>query len=169
MVSLTLKQISQRLELLAKSHQQINTVFVGNIGDFEAANKGNLYPACVIELKQTFNPDLATRKATYNFTIGFFDLLDLADNSRNNELELKSDLASISLDFLAMINDYPYLQDWQVPETLSGRIGEFKLNDVCVGVYFDLPISAFYDGNRCQVQQENRKYLISLLITLLNK
>jgi len=28
-------------------------------------------------------------------------------------------------------------------------------NDVCVGVYFDLPISAFYDGNRCQVPANN--------------
>jgi len=140
MVSLTLKQITQRLKLLAQSHEQINTVFVGNITDFLAA-KDVAYPACVIELKPTFTPDLASRRATYNFTIGFFDLLDSADNSLSNETEIQSDLSSISLDFVAMINDYPYIQDWQIPETLTGRIARFELADICVGVYFDLPIA----------------------------
>lgn len=150
MVSLTLKQITQRLQLLANSHEQINTVFVGNVDAFLAA-KDVVYPACVIELKPTFTPDLQNRKATYNFTVGFFDLLDSADNSLSNETEIQSDLSSISLDFVAMINDYPYLQDWVVPETLTGRIANFQLADICVGVYFDLPISAHFDGNRCQV------------------
>jgi len=153
-MELTLKQIASRLESLAKSHRQINTVFVGDIEDFLTTTADIIYPACVISIMPESSIDIANFKHQYNIKMQFYDLLQLADNSIANQLELQSDLSSLAGDLVAMINYEEYLQDWQVPESYTLRIADFQLSDVCVGVYFDLPVAAFYATDRCQVPAE---------------
>lgn len=152
---LTLKQIATRLESLAKAHRQINTVFVGDLEDFlSVTNADAIYPACVISIMPESNIDVVNHAFRFNFRVQFYDLLNLANKSQSNELELQSDLSSIAGDFIAMLNYNEYLRDWQVPENYTLRISTYQLADVCVGVYFDLPIAAMYVADRCQVPTE---------------
>ena len=152
MQQLTLKQITTRLESLAKAHRQINTVFIGDLDDFLSTNNADaIYPACVITVMNDSTVDVANMAFKYSFRIQFFDLLNVAKDSQLNELELQSDLASIAGDFIAMLNYNEYLHSWQVPDTYTLKIASYQLQDVCVGCYFDLPISAFYLTDRCQV------------------
>lgn len=150
-MELTLKQITERLKSLAKSHRQINTVFVGDIDDFLTTSPDIVYPACIISIMPESSIDITNREHKYNIKIQLYDLLQLADKSVENELDLQSDLSSIAGDFIAMINFNDYLQDWNVPENYTLRVANFQLSDVCAGVYFDLPVSAFYIADRCQI------------------
>ena len=149
-MQLTLKQIITRLESLAKSHLQINSVFVGDLNDL-LSNKDVVYPACVIEVAENNLIDIPNKVQRHGFRVHFFDLLNVASQSQSNELDVQSDLTSIAGDFIAMINYNEYLQDWQTPDTYNLQLGTFRLSDVCVGVFFDLPIGAFYLADRCQV------------------
>lgn len=150
-MQLTLKQIIKRLKILTESHGQINTVFVGDLEDFLTTSKDVIYPACVISVSNDSVVDLVNREYRYNITIQLYDLLQIADKSQQNELDLQSDLSSIAGDLIAMINYNEYLQDWIVPENYNLTVSNFQLSDVCVGVVFDCPISSFYLADRCQI------------------
>lgn len=147
-MGLTLKQVKTRLESLANSHRQINTVKF--VGYDEALDDADLvYPACVIELLEDNKISLADRYTYFRFKIYFFDLLDIG--TLNNEFEIKSDLASIAQDYLAMLNFSDYQFDWGISSDYNLKIANYQLQDLCAGVYVDVQIGVLFDANRCQV------------------
>lgn len=149
-MGLTLGQVLRRLESLARSHKQINTVLVVDYD--EALDQQTLvYPACVIELqKDGHKVSLQEKLTTYRIKVYFFDLLDTATNSLENEIDIKSELSSIAQDFHAMLGYHEYQYDWVIGAA-NFSIANYQLLDLCVGASIDLGIGTWYDGNRCQV------------------
>lgn len=149
-MGLTLIQVKTRLESLANSHRQLNTVkFVGYDEALDGADL--VYPACVIELQKDNKVSLTDRYTYFRFKIYFFDLIDVASNSLNNEYEVKSDLASIAQDYLAMLNFTDYQFDWGISSDYNLSIANYQLQDLCAGVYVEVQIGVLFDANRCQV------------------
>lgn len=153
-MALSLKQIITRLEILAQSHKQVNHVFVGDIDEL-LDEPSTLYPKCLIELQNTGTVDLSNRVTNYTFRVAFFDLLDIAKDSLNNQFEVKSDLASIAQDFIAMVNFTDYQYDMLINPISNLTVATYQLQDLCAGVYVDITIGTFFDANRCQVPATN--------------
>jgi len=148
--TLTLKQILDRLQGLALSHKQINHYFCGSFNEF-LDGSDVVYPACFAELNQTSSISLVDRRATYSFTFYFFDLMDIADRSLQNEFEVKSDMASVAMDFLAMLNYFGFQHSWEIGEEYPMQIKDYQLQDLTCGVSVTVDISSRFDANKCQV------------------
>jgi len=152
-MALTLNQIKTRLESLARSHNQINTTrFVGI--DEALDDSDIIYPACIIELQENNRIELSQRHIVFNFKIYFFDLLNVASKSLDNEFDALSDLSLIAADYLAMLNFGEYLigeNSWDISLDNNMKLSTFELQDICAGVSLDVAVSTRYDANRCQV------------------
>jgi hypothetical protein len=147
---MTLKATLARLEQIALSHRQINHFFIGDFEQF--ANNGDInYPACFCELKPTGQISKTDHYCYYNFTIYFFDLLDISVDSGNNENDITSDLSSIAQDYVALLNYTEFQNDWGVSVDNAMNIAKYQLADLTVGVSVDITIGTIFDNNRCQV------------------
>ena len=148
-MSITLKQILTRIEELAQSHKQINHFFVGGADEF-LDQEDVVYPALFCELQQDGNVSLTNRVCQYNFKFYFLDLIDVADRSLNNQWEIKSDMASVASDFMALIYDQTFT-DWEINQDFAMNVVEWELQDLTAGVVVDVSIGSRFDANRCQV------------------
>jgi len=157
--SLTLKQTITRIEALANSHKQINHVFLGSFDEF-LDGEDVVYPAMFGELNQTSKISLTNRLATYSFTFYFFDLLDIADRSLQNEFEVKSDMASVAFDFLAMLNYFGFQYSWEIGTEYPMQIKDYQLQDLTAGVSVRVDISTKFDANKCQVPIDEGNFLL---------
>lgn len=153
--SLTLNQVKTRMVSLAQSHRQIRTVrFV----DYdEALDDGDVeYPLMVIELQPDSNKlALSERLMKYRFKIYVFDLINVAEQSLENEYEVKSDLVSIMMDYHAMLWFTEYQDDWVITEDANVKIANYQLQDLAGGVEMELEVGTLYDANRCQVPADD--------------
>lgn len=148
--NLTLKQIVKRIEDLALSHKQINHFYEGAFDEF-MDSPDITYPACFAELNTNSKISLANRRATYTFTFHFFDLLDIANRSLRNEFEVKSDMMSVALDFIAMLNYHGFEYSWEIGTSYQLEIGTYKFTDLTAGVSVRVDISSKFDANLCRV------------------
>jgi hypothetical protein len=148
--SLTLKQIVERIQDLALSHKQINHFFIGNFDEF-LDGPDVVYPALFAELDRSGVVSLPDRLCTYSFTFHLFDLMDIANRSLQNEFEIKSDMVSIAMDFLAMLNYFGFQNSWIISEDYNMSIRDYQLEDLTGGVSIKVDISSKFDANRCQV------------------
>lgn len=156
---LTLKQVIARIEALANAHKQINHVFLGSFDEF-LDGEDVVYPAMFGELNQTSSISLTERLATYSFTFYFFDLLDTADRSLANEFEVKSDMASVALDYLAMLNYFGFQHSWEIGTDYALQIKDYQLQDLTAGVSIKVDISTRFDANKCQVPLVDSNFLL---------
>lgn len=147
---LTLKQVIARIEGLANSHKQINHFFLGNFDEF-LDGPDVVYPACFAELEKSGVISLDDRSCTYSFRFYFFDLIDIANESLANEWEVKSDMVSVAMDFLAMLNYFGFQYSWEISEDYPLQIKDYQLQDLTAGVSIKVDISTKFDANRCQV------------------
>lgn len=150
-MSLTLNQVITRLESLAGSHKQINTVFTGAISEFMSADR--VYPCCFIEQQKQFSISKADKQVYYTFRFHFLDLMDVSANATENEFEIKSDMAYVAIDYMAMLEYNDYLQgedSWSI-QFNTGEIVDYKLHDVAAGAMIEVRVGVRYLSDRCQV------------------
>lgn len=142
---LTLNQKVKRLEALASSQKQINSVYVGDIVYFLTAHKRS-YPACAIEVGN-MTAARSTHQHMTTFTIWYVDMLDLANG---NEIDLISDLSEMAKDMIAMIN-YNGFIDWFPQADIQMSVFTEQMQDYNVAVAFDITIGSLFLADRCQV------------------
>lgn len=156
-MALTLKQIVTRLETLALSHRQINHFFIGSADEFLDSSDVT-YPACFCELNNNSNISLTDCKWNFNFTFHFFDQMDIANNSLQNEWEVKSDMVAVAQDYIAMLNYTGYQEDWEIGMDYQMQIRDYQLQDLVAGVSIGVTIGVRYDANRCQVPADDVEF-----------
>ena len=149
MSSLTLNQVITRLETIGRSHKQIKECRTGDTlvflkgGDLE-------YPACLIELL----PGVISRtekKSGLEFSIKLCDLINLAEDSKENEIEVQSDLLSIAEDLISMYCDPQYQDTWTVVAEVPFEFQYEQLKDYVSALSMTVTIWKRFDANRCQV------------------
>jgi len=145
---MTLNQVIKRIELLALSHKQINTFFIGEVDEF--LQEDVKYPALFCEIKPG-KISKAEKQTTFNFTFYLLDLLAVSSNAMANEWEIKSDMTSIAEDMLAMMDSNDYSDTWTISTTSSLEFHDFKLHDLCSGVSLPVSVSVRFFSDRCQV------------------
>lgn len=156
----TLKQVVKRIQDLAISHKQVNHFFFGKFDQF-LDNGDIIYPACFSEIDQNGGTiSLTDRLVKYSFSFYFFDLIDIADRSLLNEWEVKSDMVSIALDFLAMLNYVGFQHSWEISQNYRLSIKDYELQDLTAGVSVTLEIGTRFDANKCQAVIETGNFLL---------
>lgn len=146
---LTLNQVVARMELLARSHRQINDFRFGDVVDSLALNDVT-YPLCLVDMNrgEISKGDL---KTYFDFEIWLCDLSDVATNSQANGLELMSDLTQIAEDYRAMLGYTGFQDDWYISESSPVEYFKEKFEDIVVAVKFDVRIGVKYASDRCSV------------------
>jgi hypothetical protein len=157
--SLTLKQVVARIGALATSHKQVNHFFIGNFDEF-LDGPDVTYPACFAELDRNGVVSLTDRLCKYSFTFHFFDLMDIANNALQNEFEIKSDMLSVAMDFLAMLNYFGFQHSWEIAEEYDLTIRDYQLQDLTAGVSINVEIGVRFDANKCQAVVDIGNFLL---------
>lgn len=145
---MTLNQVIQRIKAIALAHKQIKRCEYGEIADI-LVDKKDLYALLWIT-DNGLSISTAGRVTSYPFRMFFVDLVNVAENSESNQLDVQSDMVSVAQDIIAKMN-YSEYSDWKVESLSPGRLLFDEENDVVAGVTLDITISTIYIQDVCEV------------------
>ena len=155
-MALTLNQIIQRFRSLSLSHRQINHFYFGDKWEFDA-NDDITYAGCFVE-SQPGNYDILSKTQRHNFRVSFYDRVGVSEDTEGNETEVLSDMRSVALDFIAMLNNPLYQYDWVITDTGSIIDETEQLGDMVAGVSVDLGIEVPFLVDSCQVPADDTEF-----------
>jgi hypothetical protein len=139
---LTLNQTIKQIRDIALSHDQINTVYFGDVWEF-LAQSDNVYPAMFYSLTGS---NISGKNLAMNFSLFFLDR-QLQDES--NETDVLSDQLLVAQDIFAMIS-YPKF-DWEIDQNVNIEFFTENEKDYLAGVKFDIVLNYPIINDRCQV------------------
>jgi hypothetical protein len=139
---LTLNQTIKLIREIALSHDQINTVYFGDVWEF-LAQSDNVYPAMFYSLTGS---SISGKNLAMDFSLFFLDR-QLQDET--NETDVLSDQLLIAQDIFAMFN-YPKF-DWEIDTDVSIEFFTENEKDYLAGVKFDITLNYPMLNDRCQV------------------
>lgn len=147
---MTYNQIISRLEKIALAHKQVRTFKRGLVQDF-LTDKTTKYAAIFLQ-ETTGTLSVSNHAATFNFRIWFLDLVHVSQSTKENELDVVSDMISVALDYIATLAN-PNYNDWKISTSLLQTIVEND-NDLNAGCFVDISISVMYSQNVCIIPSE---------------
>lgn len=139
---LTLNQTIKLISDLGSAHEQINTVYFGDVWEF-LAQTDNIYPAMFYTLTGS---SISGKQLNLDFSLFFLDR-QLQDES--NENEVLSDQLLIAQDIISMMR-YPKF-DWEISDQVTMEFFTEKEEDYLAGVKADLTVTFPMLSDRCQV------------------
>ena len=139
---LTLNQTVKLIRDIALSHNQINTVYFGDVWEF-LAQTDNTYPAMFYSLTGS---SISGKTLGMDFSLFFLDR-QLQDET--NETDVLSDQLLIAQDIFAMMR-YPKF-DWKIDENVNIEFFTENEKDYLSGVKIDITINYPMLTDRCQV------------------
>lgn len=138
---LTLNQTIKLISDLGLAHEQINTVYFGDVWEFLKTD--NIYPAMFFSLTGS---SISGKSLNLDFSLFFLDR-QLQDES--NENEVLSDQLLIAQDIISMMR-YPKF-DWEIGDQVSLEFFTEEKEDFLAGVKADVSVSFPMLSDRCQV------------------
>ena len=139
---LTLNQTVKLIKDIAQSHDQINTVYFGDVWEF-LAQTDNVYPAMFYSLTGS---QINGKSLDMSFSLFFLDR-QLQDET--NETEVLSDQLLIAQDIISMLR-FPKF-DWEIGDNVVLEFFTENEKDYLAGVKADVTISFPMLSNRCQI------------------
>jgi hypothetical protein len=85
--------------------------------------------------------------------------MDIANRSLQNEWEVKSDMLSVAMDYIALLKDVEYTE-WEVEDDYDLQIRDYELQDLTCGVSVDVTIGVRFDANKCQAVIDTGNFLL---------
>lgn len=149
---MTYNQIIKRLKTICLAHRQVRTFKRGLQQDELSDDKQVLYPAVFLN-ETDGNISLTNNISSFCFRLKVLDLVHVSEATKENELDVLSDTASILLDLLAQIN-YPGYSDWKISVSNTMHIVIENDGDMNAGWYVDLCIGFPYTQNVCVVPSD---------------
>jgi hypothetical protein len=142
---LTLNQTVKLIKDIAQSHDQINTVYFGDVWEF-LAQTDNVYPAMFYSLTGS---QINGKSLDMSFSLFFLDR-QLQDET--NETEVLSDELLIAQDIISMLR-FPKF-DWEIGDNVVLEFFTENEKDYLAGVKADVTISFPMLSNRCQIPSD---------------
>ena len=139
---LTLNQTVKLIRDITQSHDQINTVYFGDVWEF-LAQTDNIYPAMFYSLTGS---QISAKNISLNFSLFFLDR-QLQDES--NETEVISDQLLIAQDIISMMRSPKF--DWELNDDISLEFYTEKEEDYLAGVKADIVVNFPMLNDRCQI------------------
>lgn len=143
MATQTLNQVVQTIKEIAEAHEQINTVYFGNLPYFLSHGSDNKYPAMFYDLTGS---NISGNTLTLNFSLYFMDRM-LAEQT--NELEVQSDQLSIAQDIIAQLKWNEF--EFDVQSSISIQFFQEDTPDLLAGVKADVSLDLPFTADRCVV------------------
>lgn len=142
---LTLNQTVKLIKDIAQSHDQINTVYFGDVWEF-LAQTDNTYPAMFYSLTGS---QINGKSLDMSFSLFFLDR-QLQDET--NETEVLSDQLLIAQDIISMLR-FPKF-DWEIGDNVILEFFTENEKDYLAGVKADVTVSFPMLSNRCQIPSD---------------
>lgn len=139
---LTLNQTVKLIRDIALSHDQINTVYFGDVWEF-LAQTDNVYPAMFYSLTGS---QISGKELTMSFSLFFLDR-QLQDET--NETEVLSDQLLIAQDIVSMLRHPNF--SWNIGDSVTLEFFTENEKDYLAGVKADISVIYPMLSNRCQV------------------
>lgn len=144
---MTLNQVVQRIKNIVLAHKQVRSFNRGLISDF-LTDHTTKYPTVFLN-DVGGSIGLLQNTSTLTYRLWFADLVHVAADTKENELDVLSDMYSLALDIVAEINN-PNYSDWRI------SIGSLQLfveneGDMHAGCYIDFTVTLMFTQNRCEV------------------
>jgi hypothetical protein len=140
---MTLNNIVQTITNLGNAHQQIKSVYFGDLADYLSRGSDNVYPSLYFDLT---GGNIAERSLVLNFSLYFFDRML---HEETNETEVLSDMLEVCQDIIAQLRS----QSFEFDEGLSATLNFFTEDtpDLLAGVRADITLDLPFLANRCVV------------------
>lgn len=139
---LTLNQTVKLIRDIAQSHNQINTIYFGDVWEF-LAQPNNVYPSMFYSCTGS---QINGKELTMNFSLFFLDR-QLIDET--NETEVLSDQLLICQDIIAMMK-HPNMS-WLLGEAVTLEFFTENEKDYLAGIKADITLVYPMLMNRCQI------------------
>jgi hypothetical protein len=139
---LTLNQTVALIKEIAQAHDQINTVYFGDVWEF-LAQTDNIYPATFFTLTGS---SIAAKTLSLNFSFFF---LDRQIQDESNETEVLSDQLLIAQDVFSMLRHPNF--NWDIDESVSIEFFTEDEKDYLAGVKMDIVVNYPMLTDRCQI------------------
>ncbi len=144
---MTLNNVLNRIRSICLAHKQVRSFYRGFSTDLLTDRTTN-YPAVFLE---NTGGSIATKggATSLNFRLSFWDLVNVAKETKLNEQDVDSDMVSVAMDIIAQIN-YPGWDDWalSVDNALQLVISEGDV-DQYGGCTVDFTIRIIFKQNVC--------------------
>jgi hypothetical protein len=142
-MALTLNKIVKTITDLGNAHQQIKSVYFGDLVDYLSRGTENVYPSLYFDLT---GGSITEKSTVLNFSLYFFDRVLHEDT---NETEVLSDMLDVCQDIIAQLRSNAFEFD----EGLSATLNFFSDDspDLLGGVRADISIDIPFLANRCVV------------------
>lgn len=151
-MGLTLNQILGRIKSIVTAHKMVRQYDVQGVEQEFNNEHTALYPSVNV-LVQPGNISASLKTTTFGFVIDFEDLVNVSTDTKTNEWDVVSDMASIAEDIMAQLNN-PAYSDWTVSKENQLQPFFDNDNDRAAGVRLTISISSMYTADRCQVPSE---------------
>ena len=140
---MTLNQIVRTIRQIAEAHQQIQSVYFGDLPDFLSKGQDNVYPALYYDLT---GASIQGKSLILNFSLYFFDRM-LPEET--NETEVLSDMLSVCQDIIAQLKYNKFEFDLGI----SANIDFFTEDtpELLAGCKADIQLDIPYTYDMCQV------------------
>jgi len=140
---MTLNNLVTTITNLANAHEQIKSVYFGDLGDYLSRGTENIYPSLFFDLT---GGNIQEKSVVLNFSLYFFDRMLPEDT---NETEVLSDQLQICQDIIAQLR----YNNFEFDEGLNATLTFFTEDtpDLLAGVKADITIDLPYTANRCVI------------------
>lgn len=144
---MTLNKVNEKIKIFSNNHPQLNTVRFGEMPMSQNTDK-IFYPCLFYDLTPS-KISVKEKGIYFGFEFSFADLRNL---EKTNEVEVISDLTSISADFAAWFYSYINQNYWEV-ESLSDLQYFLEGNkDNAIIAKITVVIKVDFTANACEVQ-----------------
>lgn len=145
---MTLNSIIRRIKTIAEGHAQIRGFYQGFIADY-LNDSDRSYAVCILQINGG-GVNTAQKIGSISFRMFLLDLVHKSEETKENELEVQSDMMSVAMDLIAKMDDSVYT-DWRVESNNTIEFISEDGPDNVGGVAIDFTVSAVWDLNRCAV------------------
>lgn len=156
---MTLNQIIKRIREISLAHNQLREFYFGVPTDFLTKKTTRYAGAFLQDTSGSIDP--VGNIVNVGFKLFLLDLVHVATESKDNELDVQSDMMSIAMDLIAEMNHSSYF-DWKISASNPLVILREQLNDLVAGVVVDFTVSFPWGSSLCEVPTDSLPGVITI-------
>lgn len=148
---MTLNQIVNRIKTIALAHHQVRSFYFGKPTDF-LTDKKTIYAGCFLQ-DTTGDVSPANKSFSFSFKMFLLDLVNVSENTKENELDVFSDMLEIAKDIIAEMDSNTYY-DWIISGSNPVTLVFEAFEDMVGGATIDFSVRTMYEKDVCAVPSD---------------
>lgn len=149
---MTLNNVINRIKQIALAHKQVRNFQHGLVSDFINDHKTK-YPSVFLQDNGGSIGTTGKLATTLAFRMFIVDLVHVSQDTKDNELDVHSDVISIAMDIITQINSGDY-QDWALSTDNNLTLVVEEQSDMFAGCIIDFTIRIMFKQDRCQIPSD---------------